>query len=388
MRLFWAALNTLWVAFALSAVVAFLDGLLHLVSGYNLLQLVRIPLEMVVVLGSPLAAIAMALSPRVPKTVFGPLVLVELWAVLGMMPLPIYLGLDALSIAIPAVHLAVALALLLRIRQLTGGRLLFPEDFVAEDAFFSWKNTAVVCTLTVLVGPPTLVAYAFLSADLACKVYSADFVRLGPSGLEIAHKRYTRGDQTLDLIGMSHIGDQAVYDVLFDDIPVNASTLLLEEGVSDREGHLGSGPLYEKMAKRAGLATQQPMRDMTTLEVRNADVDVSRFSPETLELLDLVLDIYRADDPLPPLLKYITFAQTHEDPEALGQQLHDDLITLRNDVLLEHVDRAFADYNRVVVPWGAYHMKGVEAEILSDGFVEVSDVRHTIVPFRLILGQD
>jgi uncharacterized protein YbaP (TraB family) len=128
------------------------------------------------------------------------------------------------------------------------------------------------------------------------------------------------------------------------------------------------------------------METMTKLKIRNADVDVKTFDPLTLELLGLVLDIYRADDTLPAFLAYIRFAQSAEDPEAMGEQVYADLITLRNDHLVEHMDKALLDYDRIVVPWGAYHLKGIEPLVIERGFTQVSDKRHTIVPFKLLLG--
>ena len=388
MKLFWTAINAFLIAFAVDGVVSLVDQALVLATGIHLLGWLRAPIAFLVILGALLAWCAMVATPRVPKSVFAPLLVLMVWYVCGMMPGPVYLSLDQLGLGAAVLQVTVTVAVLLRTRQLTGGALTFPPTYDEERAFFSWKNAAAVTAVTFLAGPPMLGIYAFVSTDIACKVSSADFIRLNPSGLEVAHKQYKRGDKTIDLIGMSHIGDQKVYDTLFEDISPNDTTLLLEEGVSDRDGHLGEGPVYDKVAKRVGLSTQKPMHQMTKLKIRNADIDVNEFSEETLEVLDIVLSIYRADDPIPPLLNYISFAQNHPDPEGLSEQVMDDLITRRNNNLVQHIEDALLDHNRLIVPWGAYHMKGVEAEVLADGFHEVSDFRHTIVPFKLIYGRE
>jgi hypothetical protein len=386
LKLFWLALSGFLLLFAIDSGLGLIDETIHLFTGFHPLRVFRIISSSLVLLAAPFAWLAMVISPRVPKLVYAPIVLLMAWFTLGILPLPIYLDLSKLGLVAAVLQVLVAAIALGQAWTHTDTSLRYTDTFRNHRPFFSWINALGVAGATLILGPPTVAVYAFVNADLACKVYSGDFIRLNVNGFEIAHKQYTRGDKTLDLIGMSHIGDPRIYDILFDDIPPSDQTLLLEEGVSDSEGHLGAGPMYDKMAARVGLTTQKSMSEMTNLKIRNADVDVKEFSKETLELLGYVMAIYRADDPLPPLVEYILYAQGHDDPEALGHQLHDDLVTRRNDVLLEHIDGAFKDHQRVIVPWGAYHMKGVEEAVLADGFTKIGDVRHTLVPFAPLFG--
>ncbi len=387
MKLLATLLNCWLVLFVLNAAGSLVDELVHLLTGWHVLSILLLPIGLLLLVSMPLMWAAMLASPRVPKSVFGPILAMLVWSVLGAMPLPIFLGVTGFALPLSLISVAVAVAVVARTRQLNQGeRWLFTEELFPECPFFSATNAIVIAAVTFVGGPPALLTYGYVSADLACNVYSGDFVGLNPSGFEIVHKQYTKGDKTIDLIGMAHLGDKAVYDVLFDAIEPHEKTILLAEGVADTEGHLGSGPLYDKMAERIGLSTQKPMGQMTEIKVRNADIDVKDFSPETLEILALVLEIYRADDPLPPLIAYITFAQGQDDPEAMGEQVYEDLITLRNDSLWDHMTSAQTDHDRLVVPWGAYHLKDIEERVLGDGFTEVSEIRHTLVPFRLLLG--
>jgi len=386
-KLFRILLNAMLIVFVVDAGAAFVDELIHLITDWHILSFVRLPTNLIMTLSTPFIWLAIVVSPRVPKSVFGPILVFLTWVICGAMPMPIYLGLTSFGFGLAVIELLVAGAVVARMWQLNNGKgFLVTEEHLNEGPFFSATNAAGITAATLFLGPPALAIYSFVSIDLACKVYSADFVGINLSGFEVAHKQYTKGDKTIDLIGMAHLGDQRVYDTMFDGIEANDRTILLEEGVADSEGHLGSGPLYDKMAERVGLSTQKSMKTMTDLEVRNADVDVKEFHPDTLKLLGLVLEIYRADDPLPPLMAYISFAQGMEDPEAMGDMVYNDLIVLRNDILDEHIDKALLDHDRIVVPWGAYHMKDVEPRVLEKGFTEVSDVRHTLVPFKLLLG--
>ncbi|MEM7245579.1 MAG: hypothetical protein AAF533_09560, partial [Acidobacteriota bacterium] len=46
-----------------------------------------------------------------------------------------------------------------------------------------------------------------------------------------------------------------------------------------------------------------------------------------------------------------------------------------------------APHDRLVIPWGAYHLKDIEAELLADGFAQVAETQHVLVPFRLVFGR-
>jgi len=114
---------------------------------------------------------------------------------------------------------------------------------------------------------------------------------------------------------------------------------------------------------------------MTT---RNADVDISTFSPETLELLQTAFAVYRADDTSEALLSYAIWAQSQTDQQALLEQTIDDVVHQRNLHLLDALDSALEDHARVIVPWGAWHHAEISEAVRARGFEEVENRWHVV----------
>jgi hypothetical protein len=238
-----------------------------------------------------------------------------------------------------------------------------------ELKFSVLRSLAVLCVSAVLI-PTSLGLYTWGSIDLTLRTYTGDFMRFGPRTLRAAHRTYTKDDKTIDLIAMVHIGKQDYYESILEGLP-KEGTLLLEEGVTDASNHLGQGPLYEKLATNLGLSDQPAMTELTDMATRNADVDVNTFAPQTLSLLHTALSVYRADDTSEALLSYAIWAQSQTDQQALLDQTIDDLVHQRNLHLLEELDRALQDHDRIVVPWGAWHHAEISEAVRARGFEEV-----------------
>lgn len=333
-------------------------------------------------LAMPLVWLAVGLSPAVRIRTWLPPLVFTAWTALGASPLSIVLmgrselglllvGLQALVAAWTSWH---------AIRQ--EGPWLFGERSFPGPR---WGRFAAWTVAHALVVPPLLVAYGFGSADLALRRATAGFVSLGLDGVRVAHRTYADDGRTVDLIGMIHLGRRSAYEELFAPIPAEG-TLVLEEGVRDTGGLLITGPLYDRVAAGLGLEAQRPVAEMSVLETRNADVDVATFSEGTRGLLRKVFAIYTAEDPAAAVLDYLIFVRSQKDAETLLSELLEDVVHRRNQHLLLEIDRALGERRRVVVPWGAYHLPGIEQALLARGFERRSERVVTLVPFGSVRG--
>jgi hypothetical protein len=372
--------KTYLLLFAVDAVLTVLVGL-----GLTPLAGLQFSFALLVLLGGFGIWVALASTPRLPLSVFVPPLLFTLWGNVGAMPLPLWVPLEWMNLATGLVQSVLCVLLLVRIRSLEGGRSWMPKH-TFEGPAFSWSRTLGVVGATVVGGPLALATYTGLSADAALGHFSADFAGLGTDGLWVAEREYIRDNQHLHLIGMVHIGRESAYPALFASIPVEG-TLVLAEGVSDRTGVLAKGLPYDKVAGELNLSVQKDISTVSTLTVRNADVDLSTFSPSTLALLRQTADAW--SNGVAGLLSI----QPLPDPDGLDQMqqlnvVYDDILTKRNAHLLGEIDRGWATHNRLVVPWGAYHLLEVEEAVLAQGFVLQREQRTTMIPYTTVLGWD
>jgi hypothetical protein len=95
----------------------------------------------------------------------------------------------------------------------------------------------------------------------------------------------------------------------------------------------------------------------------HADVDISAFSPATLELLKTAMLIHSKGvtaETLPILMKPTT--------PGLEEQLMEDILTKRNHHLLGVIRERLPTSDDIIVPWGAAHMPEIARELVKEGF--------------------
>jgi hypothetical protein len=95
-----------------------------------------------------------------------------------------------------------------------------------------------------------------------------------------------------------------------------------------------------------------------------ADVDVSDFARETIDLLNLAMLVHAQGVNPETLLQLTQYAP----PPHFEKTLFDDLLGKRNRHLLENIRARLAESNPLIVPWGAAHMPEVAREIQKAGF--------------------
>jgi hypothetical protein len=383
--------NAFLCAFLFDSALTVLDGALD-ASGSKLeIAPLRNLVAWVVFGCAPLLVLIAALSPQLPRARLMLLALGTWWVNLGAVPFGSVLDSQPVSeVLFGVVQAALALPALRWIRaRSAGASWLFRSAFLPPAPARSRWAVALV----IFAVPLALVLGAAGWAMVAAERATGGFVGFGLDGISFDERRYTRGDREVVLVGMSHVGRKGVYDALLrprDDTP----TVVLAEGVTDAQGLLPKRHIYEPMAADLGLDVQPQFEEMIEapgapavaedlVEVEHADLDVSAFRPGTVELLRLGIRIVTGDAAARADLE--SWAAEPGAGEA-WRGLADDLLEKRNAHVLERVDAALARRPRVVVPWGALHLTGIEAGLFARGFTLASSEPRSFLPYGAVIG--
>jgi hypothetical protein len=358
-------LSLLIVIFLISGLVSFVDDTLLLFNRTDITTTRALVLLLMLPLGI-ITYLIVACSPGIPKRVFLPIALFIPVVNVAVLPLLIHFHRHAGWIAW-GTSLCQLLAGYLMVRHLrTGKRItwpLFPESRLIRQGF-RWSHFAVMLVGAFLL-IPALLGYTAWSAKLAINRFTDGFVDLRMSGLVMDVREYVRDDgRKITLVPMSHVGEPGFYAALSDSFPDDSVVLL--EGVSDHTNVLTIRSGYSKFAKSAGVVEQQEHFKPRGRLVA-ADMDVSDFSPETLDLLQAVMLLHSQGvtaETMPILMK--------PTPPNLQKQLMHDLLTKRNHHLLKVIRENLPEASHIIVPWGAAHMPEIAAEIQKSGFKQTT----------------
>ena len=393
-----------WLCIAANALVllSLADGTLSLVdealraaTGVTALVGIRSALAGLVFLGMGIALPALALTPRLPLVAFLPLVLGTLWLSFGAAPLGLWLESPAtLGIVAASLQVAFALGALGAIRHRNRGRRWLFDADSPEAPAFAWSRSLGFAGCALFAGLPAAGFYVALLFVTLLQQATAGFVSFDFGGVHLADRRYARGEQEIRLVGMMHIGEQDAYRELAASFATE-STVVLAEGLTDRDALLGGTLEYGTAAEALGLAPQQDLRAYLVVdddpsapapewpEIRHADVDASAFSPETLAWLRWAGTIWSAPDVGTALRRILAYAGETR-PEQIEAFQHD-VLDLRNARLCDAIDEALTDdYRRVIVPWGALHLPAIEQAVHERGFEETSRARHLLIAWRTL----
>jgi hypothetical protein len=358
-------LNLLLGLFLVDAAVSLLDDSLGLLLGVRGLAGVRGLTSFAALVAGLLAYGTMGVTPLIPKRLFIPVALFGPLAMLISIPLCIYFYHQSQQIGwlISFCQASLGLAVMYWLR----GSVKWHWPLVAEERLgataFSWRNLVAFVLVNALVLLPAVIGYLFLCASLAVGHFGEGFLALRPSGISVQVRKYVRADgRAVELVPMSHIGEPAFYRQLSHSFPTNA--LILMEGVTDDQNLLTNKITYRRMAKTLGLAEQQKEFKPSRMHLVRADVDISQFHTNTIDLLNLMMLIHARGlnaQNLTTLLHYSA-------PPDFQEQLFDDLLNKRNQHLLGELRARVPDWNYIIVPWGAAHMPGISHGLQKAGF--------------------
>lgn len=387
--------NLFVMAFAIDAGVSLIEEVVRWTTGSAALIGLRDGIAAVVVAACVPYLFAIALTPRLPATVFLPLVLSGLWLNLGAAPLPIAID-SAQLFAFTAclLQLAVAGWALFAIRRRTGGESwLFTPQSLRGPAF-STRHTLASLAVGAFLLTPAAGLYSLVYLATALQQATQGFIVFDLDGVSLADRRFRQQDREIRLVGMIHIGEQRAYGELFRSFATE-STVVLAEGVTDDSNLIQTRLSYAGAAAGLGLAPQRNIEDYLEAaradasisaewpHVRHADVDVSTFSPTTIAFIESAARMWNSDDLLAALLE-LSNDPAFADPELL-QNLQNELIDDRNAQLLVQLFDAISQYRRVVVPWGALHLPAIEAEVIEQGYTLEGSDDHPLISWSALL---
>jgi hypothetical protein len=299
------------------------------------------------------------------------------------------------------VEFLIAVTSLLLLRVQTGGWLLSPatlprkRHLVARTVF----ATIVAVVATASLAPALLV----VTLASALERQTGGWLDVTPSTIELRESVLEKDGRTVVLTAMVHLGEEDFYRTIFDDVP--AKSLILAEGITDREKRSLGFPSAMKIASALGLTGQpDPGTLPSVLEARRAeaaeahpeaparvrpdvvlaDVDMADFSPVTLEIFHGLADAYDGDSIADSIRRAIAATRAHSS-EDLATFRHD-VIDNRNAKLLATFDEKAPAYETIVIPWGVMHMRGIEAGLKERGYRVETERQRTAVRFSTILG--
>lgn len=394
--------NLFLILFFADGFVSLLDELSSLFGPVEPLMLFRAQVASSVLLLAVALYFCLGVDRRLPKKLFLPLVAFPFAAPLLAWILPVLGESRLYGIVMAAIQVGVPPLLIARYRDKKDPGLTLPP-WRFEGPFFSPKNTLVFIGVNLVFLPLFLATLTLYWADLWARHNTAGFIRVAPSGLHMTERIYRKGNQTIRLTGMVHVGEKQYYEDVAR-VPVTGRTIVLAEGVTDRKTVLRNRFDYRGVASFLGLASQEKMLfdgnliDEKTLDappgaatgkpdILMADLDLSAFRPDTLLFLNQVGKHLREHPSfLDAALALNRWAEKNVTPQ-MYEVITEDILTRRNEVLLGYLDRALKRYDVVVVPWGALHMKGIEEGVLKRGFELREERRRVSMDFqRMLLG--
>jgi len=325
----------------------------------------------------------MLFDRRLPKLVLLPQCLFAFWGLVGLWPLPFFVLSDNLGVIIAGLQVSLGLLPFFVLRGPGRAPFLRQESFTGSG--FGVGNLLVGIAPTLFVVPAFLLFFAGAGIVEAIHDGTAGFMTVEARGVTMQERVYRRGTKTVRLVGMIHIGEQSFYDQLTASI-TEPNALILAEGVSDREGLLTSPFTYNRVAGVLGLSSQESMHLKGKLivpedldkdfaeensahpDILRADLDLSDFDAQTVEFLNVLGEkVFSRGDLAEGLKNYNEWVNSNMN-QARYETLMYDILTRRNLNLLEYLKKSLGNYDVIVIPWGALHMRGIEEGVKAQGF--------------------
>lgn len=207
------------------------------------------------------------------------------------------------------------------------------------------------------------------------------YISLNPAGVFSAEKYYEKDGVELRLLGMAHVAEKGFYEDIKNSLR-GKPALMLMEGVTDDESLLKTPPDYSSIAKKLGADNQRdkfsPKEMPDNVELIRADLDVSDFSADTVEILNLVGKIYSKEG-----FSFGTLLMMHLklSDSNVAQAFMKDLVENRNNCLIGHLQKNLEKHKLILVPWGALHLPGIEKWVQEDGFALKTQKSRAILRF-------
>ena len=389
------------VLFLIDAGLSLIDELLQVASSpMPVLTEIRFFVAHVVITLSMIFYACLGVDRRLPKRVFLPLTLFASWSALAMWPLSGLVAREVFGLTASISQVVVGTIAIILLRSLGGRNLLTEEQFQAP--MFSLRNTLGFAAINLLLTPFVLIYTSLAVTSYYLEAQTAGFLRLSPVGVHMTERSYHLAQKEVRLVGMMHIGKEEYYEDLAKSIP-KEGTIILAEGVTDQDRLLESQFNYSKLAGLIGLTSQDKMRlngnavaldglgvdgqvirEPGKPDIANADIDLNRFEPKTIEFLNALGRSLFGDKPLAEgLVDYNLWIEDNMSEEGLAGVMFD-ILDKRNDAVIAGMVQTLKRYDTVIIPWGAMHMPAIEAAVLEQGFAPGKAQERLSLDFRTI----
>jgi hypothetical protein len=362
--------------FVVDALLCLLDASMQLFFQSTALTFLRDLVALSAFLTGLLVYVLIGLTPLVPKRYFLPLTLFPLVAGMAQLPLLAFYFHQTQKIvwATSLCHVLLTLGVVFLLQRRSNPRWPLVPRSAMGGRIFSAGHLGLFIFLNLFVLLPTIVGISATSASRAIHHLSDGFISLRPSGLIMQARTYRRDSDgaTVHLIPMSHVAQSSFYTKLVESFP--ADSVILAEGVSDKNSHFKTKIGYGKTAASLGLAEQQTVFKPQVTSIP-ADVDLSDLSPITLDFVKNAMALHNQGinaQSLPALME--------NPPPHLLQSLLDDLLHHRNRHLLHVLETQLAQSKTIIIPWGAAHMPGIAEGVLKMGFYQIDSREHVAIP--------
>ncbi len=393
--------NVYIVLFLIDAALSLTDELLQVASSpMPALTEIRFFVAYAVITLSMIFYACLGIDRRLPKRVFLPLTLFASWSALAMWPLSGFVAREAFGLTASISQVVIGAIAIILLRSLGGRNLLTEEQFQAP--MFSLRNTLGFTAINLLLTPFILIYTGLAVTSYYLEEQTAGFLRLSPVGVHMTERSYHLAQKEIRLAGMMHIGKEEYYEDLAKSIPAEG-TIILAEGVTDQDRLLESQFNYSKLAGLIGLTSQDKMRlngnavELDGLgvagqvirepgkpDIANADIDLNRFEPKTIEFLNALGRSLFGDKPLAEgLVDYNLWIEENMSEEGLAGVMAD-ILDKRNDAVIAGMVQTLKRYDTVIIPWGAMHMPAIEAAVLEQGFAPGKAQERLSLDFRTI----
>jgi len=369
-----------WKAFILNAyVLAFTsEGALHLL-GNALGQTVPGIAYSLVMLLALLLVLMIGSYRNLPWRPIAPALLFSLWEGCLFIPAPAYVETSKLSFLTASLNLATGAAVLLAVRNFTGGKSFLFKSKHLHACEFSLARTFKATLLKLFVLLPLLLVYLAASAQLMVTKLSAGFLQIDMKGLHTESRTYELDGHKIHLLPTVHIGSADFYEKITSKLSVEG-TVLLPEGVTDKKGLLRNQLDYTAPADSIGLAAQPRLTPKKASPVEHpCDVDISEMSAETVAVLNAVAKAIQAASDKNTLGALTAMSEIGE-PDM--NHLIADVLELRNARVIQGLKQVLSNYEHIVIPWGAAHMPGIERGVIKLNAHLIESHRNTVFLWR------
>jgi hypothetical protein len=353
--------------------------------------------------------------PRLPAMVALVPATFLLWALLGALPLSLVVSSAQMPLVLSALQCLLGGLLFAADRHRRGGNGRVTGRGSLGRSLALSLAVVVVSAVAVVVHLPVMIVAGMQNL-------TDGYVAFDRGAVLVERRRFEAEGRRVELLGMVHLGEAQAYERLFSGY-ATPGTVVLVEGVTDRNGRLGTMLSYDALASLLGLTAQPPVQRMLARagsapgdspgtdaalaherakgavqqspaglagargadvradrtawpHVQHADVDAGAFSEATVLFLNRVGELVQVRS----IAALAELLLSDIPPEVL-----DDLITLRNETLIAELDTALQRYEQVVVPWGALHLPDVEASLESRGFRHISTRQHVLIQYGTLV---